>query len=353
MEGLAAPVGRTAAALAEALFSTGYDHEFYQAVALLHAMRPDAVPVAQGSDPAVEPVRFRSSIALGFPQGDVVAITPPPAPGEAATMTVAFMGLAGAHGPLPNVVTEIVLDRIARKDHAFRAFLDVFNHRLVSLQYRIRAENRPGLAHVPPPKSRVARYLFALSGMGTRRLQGRMGIDDRRLLGHAAVLAGPLRSQSGLAGLISEQFGIPATVEPFKGRWLTIPEEERTVLGRAGRNKRLGREAVAGSRVWDQQSKFVVVLGPLSLVEFLAFLPRNDTRFQPLVALTRFYAGGEFEFEFKLQLRRDEIPRATLSSHTGALLGWTSWVGGGRSALEDAGTIRLSPDQLEAKSAAA
>ena len=342
MEGLAAPVRGKASSLADELFGEGYEFEFYQAVALLHAMRPDAVPVGQAADPAAEPVRFESKVGLAFPGTDVTAIDPPVAPGEAATMHVSFMGLAGAHGPLPNAVTEVVMDRQHRKDHAFRSFLDLFNHRLVSLQYRIRAEHRPGLAKLPPPESRIARYLFALIGLGTPRLRGRMGIDDRGLLGHAAVLSGRLRSHSGLETLLGQQFDVPVTVDAFHGRWLYLPPEERTVLGRAGQNRSLGQNTVAGSRVWDQQSQFLVVLGPLSLADFLAFLPVHD-RFKPLVAVTRFYAGEEFDFEFELRLRPDEIPPVTLSTRAGSLLGWTSWLGRSRGGEGDrTGIIRLS-----------
>lgn len=341
MEGLATPVGHPAGPLADALFEEGFAFDFFQAVALLHALHPDAVPVGHAAEPMAEAVRFRSRVGLDFPPGDLQRIDPPAADGKAATMLVNFMGLAGVHGPLPTVVTEVVMERMQRKDHAFRAFLDLFNHRLVSLQYRIRAEHRPGLAQLPPPDSRLARYLFALIGLGTPRLQGRLGTEDRRLLGHAAVLAGRVRSQSGLESLIAAQFGVPATIHPFCGRWLPIPPEEMTVLGRHGRNRELGRTATAGSRVWDQQSLFLIVLGPLSLADFLAFLPVND-RFRPLASLVRFYAGDEFDFEVELQLRSDEIPQATLGAGGGALLGWTSWLGGHRPGGGASGTIRLS-----------
>ena len=341
MEGMATPVGHPAGPLADALFDEGFDFDFFQAVALLHALQSEAAPVGQAAEPAAEPVRFRSRVGLDFPPGDVQRIDPPVAGGKAATMLVNFMGLAGVHGPLPAVVTEVVMERMQRKDHAFRAFLDLFNHRLLSLQYRVRAEHRPGLAQLPPPDSRLARYLFALIGLGTPRLQGRLGTEDRRLLGHAAVLAGRIRSQSGLESLIADQFGVPATIHPFYGRWLPIPPEEVTVLGRHGRNRELGRTATAGSRMWDQQSLFLIVLGPLSLADFLAFLPVND-RFAPLAAIVRFYAGDEFDFEVELKLRSDDIPQATLSTGNGALLGWTSWLGRNRSDRGASGTIRLS-----------
>jgi len=54
---------------------------------------------------------------------------------------VNFMGIAGIQGPLPLPYTEILMSRMRQKDMAFRDFLDIFNHRLVSVFTR---QNAPG-----------------------------------------------------------------------------------------------------------------------------------------------------------------------------------------------------------------
>ena len=89
-----------------------------------------------------------------------------------------------------------------------------------------------------------------------------------------------------------------------------------------GRNQILGDGAVVGTRVWDQQGSFVIELGPLKQTEFLDFLPIGIA-YKSLCELTRFYAGTEFEFAFRLALAAAEIPETRLGQ---SRLGWTSWL---------------------------
>lgn len=329
MEELASPIGGAAGSVAADLFGAPQTFDFYQAVSLLQRMQPRAVPVGFGSDPTREPVRFSSSISLRFAASDIELLEParPPA------MRVALMGLAGAQGPLPRAVTEVVLARVARKDTAFRAFLDIFNHRLVSLHYRVRGENRIGLAPVPPHRSRAAKYLYALAGLGTPNLRGRTGLPDRSLLGHIALIAGTQRFQTGLERILSTHFGVRAEVQPFRGRWLYIASEDQSAIGRSGRNRGLGRETVLGGRFWDVQSCFTVALGPLGYADFNAFLPIAD-RFGPLVAITRFYFGEEYDFDIELRLKPEAVTQAKLGAKDGARLGWNAWIGRAQAACE-------------------
>src|SRR5690606_12637601 len=148
--------------------------DFFQAVRLIEGLSPGRTPVGEGAEPAREPVAFSSEVGLAFPVSDIARIRPPEAPGAPFGVSVNFMGLAGHAGPLPDVYTELIMDRAGMQDHALRDFLDVFNHRLVSLLYRTRKYHRVGFAPLAPEDSHVARYLFSLIGLGTDGLRERM-----------------------------------------------------------------------------------------------------------------------------------------------------------------------------------
>ena len=60
--------------------------------------------------------------------------------------------------------------------------------------------------------------------------------------------------------------------------------------------------------------------------QYLDFLP-DGTAYAPLKSLTRFFSGGEIDFEIQLVLKREETPPCELgqTGETAAQLGWTSW----------------------------
>jgi type VI secretion system protein ImpH len=330
---MGAPVRRSTRSVVEILYDEPQRFDFYQAALILERLRPDAVPLGEGVERGREAVRFTSDPGLSFPPSDVRALTPAVAPtvGESVAappvMEVSFLGLAGARGPLPHAVTEILLQRLRSRDMAFRDFLDIFNHRLVSLMYRVRRHTRLAMSTEPPEKTRFAGHLLAFLGLGTPHLQGRLGPPDRVILPYVGLLAGRARSAPGLEILLSDHFAVPVKVESFVGRHLYLEADERTALGRweSGRNNVLGETAVVGARVWDRQSTFALHIGPLTLRGFLDFLPIGRGHAHA-VALTRFHVGEHLDFDLRLTLRPEEVPQARLGRTDGSYLGWTSWL---------------------------
>jgi type VI secretion system protein ImpH len=327
-----------AGAVEKGLFAEGHTFDFFQAVRLLEMIQaadglktaaPRRASPGEGADPSKEVVRFRSAVNLDFPASDIADVNSGNgAQGPAAMldhfkqrkmpaeMTVNFLGLAGGLGALDIPTTELVLQRESRNDPALKDFLDIFNHRLVSLLYRIRKHHRVGL--------------------GTPNLQGRMHVRDRSLLYYAGILAHQPRSMAGLERILADYFKIQVKGRQFQGEWCELEESQWTTIGASGRNQRLGRDTVVvGTRVWDQHAQFEIHIGPLSLSEFTSFLPTN-WRFGVLCDLIRFYVNDQFEFSVRLTLRESEIVGSRLSSVANArqdgegeepslgLLAWTS-----------------------------
>jgi type VI secretion system protein ImpH len=314
--------------VAAELFEQGHRFDFFQAVALLELMRPGASPVGASADAHAEPVLFEGSFGFGFPASDVVAIRPGET-GESGRsapprLQAALLGLGGVHGPLPNAVSEMVLERMRSRDTGFRAFLDIFNHRLLALFYRLRRKARIGLGYEAPPRSPYARYLAALIGLGTPHLAGRLDVPDRSLFSHAGLLAGRGRSAHGLEAMLRYHFCLQIRVRPFKGGWFDLDETQITRLGQG--NHGLGQNVVLGSRVWDQQSGVTVEIDFDTIERFRDFLPIGAS-YASLNALVRFYAGSEYEIFFKLRYVAADAPPRPLSARQGMLLGWTSWLG--------------------------
>ncbi|MGI8567132.1 MAG: type VI secretion system baseplate subunit TssG [Pyrinomonadaceae bacterium] len=329
---MAAEGGRADAPLARTLFDEAYRFEFFQAVRLLERMQPDKQPVGRtGTSPQKEVVRFRSRASLDFPPSELYEInrrngtldeddeSPP-------EMVVAFMGLTGPLGVLPSHYTEMVADRARYKDTALWEFLDLFNHRMLSLFYRAWEKYRFPVAYERGEGDRFTEYLFDVIGMGTRGLRGRLGLADDGLLLYGGLIAQRPHSASAVEAILGDRFSAPARIRQFAGQWLKIEEDSICRLGAA--NSQLGISTIVGARVWDDQSKFRVVFGPLTLKKFTALLP-SGTDFRPATNLARFLAGMEFDFDMQLTLRADEVPDCRLTA-TGTtsppMLGWTTWL---------------------------
>lgn len=332
---------RTDTPLERTLHEEPWRFEYRQALRLLELSRPGKKPLGVGIDPGKEAVRICSDATFGFPASDISRITAPESPSDPAVMDIGVIGLAGGMGPLPAVYTELIQERLRRKDTAFKAFLDMFNHRLASLLYRMWKTHRPGFEWVSPERSHLARYLFSFIGLGTEGLRGRMRVPDRSLLFGAGILFQRPRSMTGLEALLTHHFGIPCRGRQLVGRWLALSSDQVTVMGRNGRNNHLGRDVIVGGRVWDQQGKIRLIFGPMTFQRFLDFLP-TGTAFASVGEFVRFYAGDQLEMSVELVLAPEEVPSSRVGGGKGPLLGWTSWISDGRKRSEP-GRVSIGP----------
>jgi type VI secretion system protein ImpH len=319
------------------LFNEPYRYQFFQAVRLLERLLPGRLPVGRVSEegqviaPSREVARFRTHATLHFPPSqlhdlkrtqsgeDGDDVNPP-------QMEVAFMGLTGPLGVLPNVYTELLIERLRRKDRALHDFLDLFNHRFISFFYRAWEKYRFPVAYERARgEGQFTAALFALINMGTRGLRNRMSLPDEGLLCYGGLIAQRPHSAGAIAAVVGDYFRVHARIEQFSGQWLKLDAGSVTRLGRA--NNSLGSSAVAGARVWDCQSKFRMRVGPVRYEQFVDFLPLGSA-FKPVMDLIRLLAGPEFDFDVQLVLKADEVPSSVAATRDErkTMLGWNSWL---------------------------
>ncbi len=350
---MASESGGAGASLIDRLRREAHRFDFFQAVRILerHAVeearqnpRERRFPVGQDCEPSREVVRFKALQSQSFATSAVVELRE--APGDAETrgsaggpppeMVVSFMGLTGPSGVLPFHYSRLLIGLAREKDCGPRDFLDIFNHRLISLffraweKYRVttayeRARLDPSVGEDP-----FSRCTFSLAGLGTGGLRHRLAIDDEAFLCYAGLFADGRRSAAALERMVSEYFEIPVSVVQFQGQWLPLQASDRTALcssGAPGSNNALGVDAVVGDKVWSRQSKFRVRIGPLPYHEYVAFLPKGAT-LSPLSQMVRMYAGSDLDFDVEVEVKAAEVPPLRLRSEGEyePLLGWTTWL---------------------------
>jgi type VI secretion system protein ImpH len=202
--------------------------EFFQAVRILARGSTGDHPVGGFRDPAGEPVRFTVPPSLAFPPSAVQAVDA--AAGGPSRMTVTFMGLVGPQGVLPNHYTQMVADRAQRRDRGLRDFLDIFQHRIVSLFYRSWEKYRFPVAYERGRQDPVTRHLRDMIGVGGRRAAGDEPPRERAPLFYAGLFVAQPRSAQGLAQLLGGYFEVPVAVEQFIGGWYTPAGETQCVV---------------------------------------------------------------------------------------------------------------------------
>jgi type VI secretion system protein ImpH len=243
-------------------------------------------------------------------------------------MTVNFMGLTGPQGVLPNPYTTLIIERLRASDPALRDFLNVFNHRILSLFYRAWRKYRFDVACEQGERDLFSRYLLSLLGLGTDGLRDRQAVSDDALIYYTGLLAQRPRSAQALRQILGDFFEVPVEIEQFAGGWYRLDPETQCRMAEGNtESEELGLGAVVGDEVWDQQSRVRIVLGPLTLERYADFLPDGKS-FETLRAWVRFFSNDEWDFEVKLILEREQVPACTLGADgvSGPQLGWVSWV---------------------------
>ncbi|MEO2218702.1 type VI secretion system baseplate subunit TssG [Chromobacterium vaccinii] len=319
---MAAALGPEPGSVAERLQNRPQGFEFAQAVMLLEQLRPGAAPLGGGVDPAREAVRLRGPLAPLFAASELGALEN--MDGKPALRVESF-GLGGPDGPLPYAYQEWLQQRRLAKDHAPAEFLQLFQHRLLSLLYRVNRRYRLASGFAPAERSPARRMLLSLIGLLPSGLQHRQAVPDEALLARAALLADRRRSLAGFAALVRHHFRVLATVEPFCGGWRTIPATGRTTIGPGGNNARLGQGALAGSRAWDEHAGIHLVIGPLPPALYQSFLPGAE-RHRALAALAAFHLGPDLDVKLTLRLATAAAP-LRLTHNAPPRLSWDSWLG--------------------------
>jgi type VI secretion system protein ImpH len=303
-----------------------FTFDFFQAVRLLERMFPERTSVGQFSHPNTEVARFGAYPSLAFPASQIQSMDWPEQ--KPAKMTVNFMGLTGPQGVLPNPYTTLLIERLRASDSSPRDFLDIFNHRIISLFYRAWRKYRFDVACEEGERDLFTRHLLSLLGLGTDGLRDRQAVSDDTLVYYGGLLAQRPRSAQALQQILADYFEVPVEIEQFAGGWYRLDPETQCRLSEGSRDSgELGFGAVVGDEVWNQQSRVRIVLGPLTMERYADFLP-DGPAWEPLRAWVKFFSNDEWDFEVKLILEREQVPACTLGAEgaSGPQLGWVSWV---------------------------
>lgn len=295
--------------------------EFFQAIRILQRALTCA-----GQCGAMSRIRFRNSLSLAYPVGDIESIrvlrdrSPVIGLDEALgalaepdveiEVTVAFLCLTGTFGGMPLSFTEeIAVRETRRRDSAARAFLDVLSDRPVLHFYAAWRYQHPVLGYEETGESAMARILRSLAGQGfssqdsgARSASG--GMANEAVASVCAALRQTPMSAPYLSKILAACLGEPIRVEDFVGAWYELPTGLQARLGTA--NVSLGADTVLGERSWQRHLRLRLHVGPLHGERYRDFLPDGEAA----VSLRRWITailGNAYEYEVVPLLHKDDV----------------------------------------------
>jgi type VI secretion system protein ImpH len=299
-----------------------YAFDFNAALRHLECYYRERPLLGRSARPSDDAIRLGQIASLQFAPSAIAEFIHNPE--TVPQLRVFFFGLFGPNGPLPLHLTDFAWHRIRdARDTTLTDFADMFHHRLLCLFYRAWADKEPTVQLDRPQQDRFSRYMGSLLGVGDASLQNRDDYPDHAKLHFAAHLGCQTQHSEGLKSMIEDFFQVPTKIEEFIGEWLEIPQNSYCYLDDNPSTGQLGVSAIIGTKSWQCQHKFRIILGPLNLAEYESFLPAGN-RLKKLLALVNNYVGFELNWDLNLFLKKDEVPGIELSRY--GRLGWTSWL---------------------------
>lgn len=268
-----------------------------------------------------ETIRFVAAQHLGFAASEVTI--QPEKVGKPLTLEVSSFGLTGVSGVLPQHYTELILQRVKQKDYALRDFLDLFNHRLISLYYRAWEKYQYGVHH--------QRYLWGQPTDIHQALHSLIGASDDKDIYWGGLLAKTVRNTASLRAILSHTLQCDVDVDEFVGRWVPLQANEQTALCShaepEGLHAQLGQTTVLGKQVWNVNAAIRIVLYVKDAQITRRLIQKSDLMVR-LNHLAQHFVPQSTQVDWEVQTHYADLPQASLGHETqlglSAMLGMPS-----------------------------
>ena len=329
---MASPNRSTARDLVTDLINHSRQYSFFQAVKLLSNIHQQLQTEKGRHEVKNILIRFSTNPALNHNACDIDSIHIEDNEHQIkAEVNVNFMGLYGAASPIPVFYTEAILQADEGEDNT-RAFMDLFNHRLISLVYRCWEKYRYYQQYKSGNRDNFSNWMFALSGLyqknNTAEIRADQDVQWERLLPFSAVLGMRCHSVTVMESVLRSYFKWDAIhIKTNIKRHIELEADQRNQLGMQCAT--LGDDFMLGKQVEDRAGKFRIVISRLSYSFFCLFLPDGELN-RPLKKLVNFILRDQLEYDIELKLLKPEIPKLVLGQNSNEKLGYTSWIGHNR-----------------------
>lgn len=284
---------------------------FYRFCQLLEFAQGDVPPLGSTLTPKDDPVRFRPHPGMGFPASEIKGVEwNEQRPELPPTVRTTFLGLYGVDSPLPTSYLDDIAQR--REGHeALEAFLDIFNHRILTQFYRIWRKYSYPASFEPGGRDNTSQCLLGLIGLGVPGAAKQIATPISRFLALLSTMRMPTRTAEGIVALV--KLLSPETRAEVRAHYpQRVAINQRVVLG--GKTPvNLSQRQVLGKSAIDANSQFELTLYPATPEQAKAWM-ENGQLHADLMVLLRVYLGWRCTARLRLRVPRSVLPAATLGS---------------------------------------
>ena len=273
----------------------------------------------KSTSPKLEKIRIRQEPSLVFAPRNIHSVN---LTANYAEISINGFGLFGPSGPLPLHITEYAYERQHQHgDRTWTEFTNIFQHRLAILFYRAWANAQSIVSLDKNSENRFGKYIACFNGLYSPSTQSKEKIHPFSKCYFAGLLLRQSRSAANLQILLTQYFKVPTNIQTNIGYWIDVPEE-KTLIGIS--SYPLGTGLLLGDKLYDVQSKFRIIIGPLTLDAYQSFF-KNGYNTLRLKEWIRIFLADEYEWDVQPILMQKEIPPCTLGGDT--QLGLSTWLG--------------------------
>ena len=306
--------------LTQQLIQAPYTFEFHQAVRILQSWHGIAALSDTHFGDGLENFQFSCPVHYASSPSDITNITIPQLCTSAYRLQINFFGISGVHGTLPPPFGDLIAERSVHTDDTLQDFMDIFNHRLLTLLHKIRQKYWPGLTINEATQHPYASVLFSLCGVANNPLPSKNEFT-KTLISYTNLFWQEQRSLSGLQRLIQSYFGYKIECQAWNAQWCHLDEVQYTRLGR--QNQALGINTTLGIHTWQQNCGFIIRIHVDNYSEFQSLLPTGSA-FHILQNIIQIYCGIHYDVRLHLILDPKDIPTSHLNQTF--QLGWTTYL---------------------------
>ncbi len=298
----------------------GFD--FFRLMSLLEVR--EGKPLGTSSSPRRERFRLEQEASLNFPPSSV-ASAKYDEDSDRLDVVIRCLGMMGANGILPTVLTEHVIRRMrSKRDKTLYAFINMLQHRLFTLFYRAWALNRPSVDYTWGSESKYRNHIASLAGVHDVHEEHPCQIEPRASMYYCGIFGAYTANRDDLIAFLEDYFEVPFKLFEFVGNWLVISKDDRARLGRVANTTTLGLNLVLGERIWNAHLRYRIHIGPVDHDNFLRFLPNHPSFYRLRDSLQK-YVGSQYDCILTMTLRAKKVPSISLGKKS--FLGWNTWLG--------------------------